>query len=161
VLGGVPVSERNVRYVSERWVGPLSECGPPAAEAVMAPFKLLTIGLAGGSAAIAAVLFGAQPAWANATLTASPQTVQAGETISITGSGFTSCLQPQSLEVRWDLNPLALISLVGQDASGPAASPRGRRIGRTRLGAGSAAARRGIGVSWAATAPRPSRGPAV
>jgi hypothetical protein len=65
-------------------------------------------GLAALSAALlTAVLFGCPALAAGSVLTPSPQTVQVGETISISVTGFEPCSagNNQSLTVRWGQNP--------------------------------------------------------
>ena len=85
----------------------------------------LSTGLAALLAALVAVALTAWTAWtawpalaAASGITPSPGTVQAGETISLSFTGFKPCSADESLTVRWDEEPL----LVSDVAAGPAGS---------------------------------------
>ena len=73
----------------------------------------LSIGLAALSAALVTVALSAWPALAaGSALTPSPETVQAGETIGLSFTGFKPCSAKESLTVRWDKEPLPVYDVV-------------------------------------------------
>jgi len=74
----------------------------------------LSSGLAAVSAALVTVTLSAWPALAaGSVLTPSAQTVQAGETIDLSITGFKPCSAPESLAVLWDKNPLSYNVVAG------------------------------------------------
>ena len=76
-------------------------------------------GLAALSAALVTVALSAWPALAaGSALTPSPETVQVGETIGLSFTGFKPCPAGESLTVRWDEQPLPVHDVV----AGPAGS---------------------------------------
>jgi hypothetical protein len=79
----------------------------------------LSTGLAALSAALVTVALTAWPALAAGSgITPSSETVQAGQTISLSFTGFKPCSADESLTVRWDDEPL----LVSDVTAGPAGS---------------------------------------
>jgi hypothetical protein len=73
----------------------------------------LSSGLAALSAALVIAAFSAWPALAaGSVLTPSPETVQVGETIGLSFTGFKPCSAKQSLTVQWDKKPLAVAHVV-------------------------------------------------
>jgi hypothetical protein len=75
--------------------------------------RYLSNGLAALSAALLAVVLSVRPAPAAETaLTPSPETVQAGETIGLSFTGFKPCSAAESLTVRWDNEPLPVYDVV-------------------------------------------------
>ena len=82
----------------------------------MESLRYLSSGLAALSAALVAVALSASPALAaGSVLTPSAQTVQVGETIGLSVTGFKPCPAPESPAVLWDQNPLSY-KLVGRVA---------------------------------------------
>jgi large repetitive protein len=80
---------------------------------MMEPLRYLSSGLA-LSAALAAVALSALPALAaGSVLTPSAQTVQVGETISLSVTGFKPCPALESPAVLWDQNPLSYKLVAG------------------------------------------------
>ena len=74
----------------------------------MESLRYLSSGLAALSAALVAVALSASPALATGSvLTPSAQTVQVGETIRLSVTGFKPCHVPESPAVLWDQNPLS------------------------------------------------------
>jgi hypothetical protein len=81
---------------------------------VMESLRYLSSGLAALSAALVAVALSVSPALAaGSVLTPSAQTVQVGETISLSVTGFKPCPSLGSPAVLWDLNPLSYKLLAG------------------------------------------------
>src|SRR6266851_580649 len=75
---------------------------------VMESLRYLSSGLAALSAALVAVALSASPALAaGSVLTPSAQTVQVGETIGLSVTGFKPCPALESPAVLWDQNPLS------------------------------------------------------
>ena len=77
--------------------------------------------LGGGLAALSAALVTVALSWrpalaAESVLTPSPQTVQIGDTISLSFTDFQKCSDGENLTVRWDKKPLLLSDV----AVGPA-----------------------------------------
>lgn len=80
----------------------------------MESLRYLSSGLAALSAALVAVALSVSPALAaGSVLTPSAQTVQIGETISLSVTGFKPCPSLGSPAVLWDLNPLSYKLLAG------------------------------------------------
>lgn len=80
----------------------------------MESLRYLSSGLAALSAALVAVVLFASPALAaGSVLTPSAQTVQAGETIRLSVTGFKSCPAPTSPAVLWDQNRLSYKLVAG------------------------------------------------
>jgi large repetitive protein len=80
----------------------------------MESLRYLSSGLAALSAALVAVALSVSPALAaGSVLTPSAQTVQVGETISLSVTGFKPCPSLGSPAVLWDLNPLSYKLLAG------------------------------------------------
>jgi hypothetical protein len=80
---------------------------------VMESPRYLSSGLAALAAALVAVALSAGPALAaGSILTPSPQTVQVGETIGFSVTGFKPCSAQAIPTVRWDNNPLLSYSVV-------------------------------------------------
>jgi hypothetical protein len=76
--------------------------------------RYLSSGLAALSVALVAVALSASPALAaGSVLTPSAQTVQVGETIGLSVTGFKPCPAPESPAVLWDQNPLAYKLIAG------------------------------------------------
>jgi fibronectin type 3 domain-containing protein len=74
----------------------------------MESLRYLSSGLAALSAALVAVTLSAAPALAaGSVLTPSARTVQVGETIRLSVTGFKPCHVPESRAVLWDQNPLS------------------------------------------------------
>jgi hypothetical protein len=74
----------------------------------MESLRYLSSGLAALSAALVAVALSTSPALAaGSALTPSAQTVQVGETISLSVTGFKPCPAPESPAVLWDQTPLS------------------------------------------------------
>ena len=79
----------------------------------MESLRHLSSGLAALSAALVAVALSAWPALAaGSALTPSPQTVQVGETIGFSVTGFKPCSAPAIPTVRWDNSPLLSYNVV-------------------------------------------------
>jgi hypothetical protein len=84
-----------------------------AAVIVMESRRHLSSGLAALSAALVTVALSAWPALAaGSALTPSPETVQVGETIGLSFTGFKPCSAKESLTVRWDKEPLPVYDVV-------------------------------------------------
>jgi hypothetical protein len=80
----------------------------------MESFRYLSSGLAALSAALVAVALSASPALAaKSVLTPSAQTVQVGETIGLSVTGFKPCPALESPAVLWDQNPLSYKLVAG------------------------------------------------
>jgi hypothetical protein len=80
----------------------------------MESLRYLSSGLAALSAALVAVALSASPALATGSvLTPSAQTVQVGETIRLSVTGFKPCPAPESPAVLWDQNPLSYELVAG------------------------------------------------
>ena len=80
----------------------------------MESLRYLSSGLAALSAALVAVALSASPALAvGSVLTPSAQTVQVGETIGLSVTGFKPCPAPESPAVLWDQNPLSYKLVAG------------------------------------------------
>jgi hypothetical protein len=80
----------------------------------MASSRYLSSGLAALSAALVAVALSASPALAaGSVLTPSAQTVQVGETIDLSVTGFKPCPAPESPAMLWDQNPLSYKLVTG------------------------------------------------
>jgi len=83
--------------------------------------RQLSSGLAVVSAALVTVALSGWPALAAGFgLTPSPETVQVGETISLSFTGFKPCAANENLTVRWDKEPLPVYDVV----AGPVGSDR-------------------------------------
>jgi len=70
------------------------------------------------SVVLSVVLSGRPASAAESVLTPSPQTVQVGETIGLSFTGFKTCPAVENLTVRWDNGPLPVYDVV----TGPAGS---------------------------------------
>jgi len=80
----------------------------------MESFRYLSSGLAALSAALVAVALPASPALAaGSAMTPSAQTVQVGETIGLSVTGFKPCPAPESPAMLWDQNPLSYKLVAG------------------------------------------------
>src|SRR5262249_57806256 len=80
----------------------------------MESLRYLSSGLAALSAALVAVALSASPALAaGSVLTPSARTVQVGETIGLSVTGFKPCPGLKSPAVVWDKNPLAYKLVAG------------------------------------------------
>jgi hypothetical protein len=80
----------------------------------MESLRYLSSGLAALSAALVAVALSASPALAaGSVLTPSAQTVQVGETIGLSVTGFKPCPALESPAVLWDQNPLSYKLVAG------------------------------------------------
>jgi hypothetical protein len=80
----------------------------------MKSLRYLSSGRAALSAALVAVALSASPVLAaGSVLTPSAQTVQVGETIGLSVTGFKPCPAPESPAVLWDQNPLSYKLVAG------------------------------------------------